>query len=120
RGASSLLTMLFWRRGGVGGGRGWGAMLGGAFPNKWGPLRSLFLVVFRGGGSGSLTGGGVLRPRCVLGGDACGAVRRGRVCVRGLCRGIGFGACWDRRRLFCAWWSFAACDASDQPHAFEP
>src|SRR5262249_25496271 len=111
--------MLFWRRGRVRVRRGFGCLFGGALPTTWCRLRSLFLIVFRRRRTGRLTAGRCLRRRVVLG-RADGAPVPGGGCVRAVCRGIGFGACWDRRRLFCAWWSFAACDASDQPRAFEP
>src|SRR5262249_52114376 len=56
--ASSLLAMLFWRRGRVRVGRGWGGVLGGGLPGTWGRLGLLFLVVFRLRGTGGLSAGG--------------------------------------------------------------
>src|SRR5262249_12163315 len=86
RGASSLLAMLFWRRGGVRvrGGCGW--VVGGALPATWGRVRGLFLVVFRRRRTGSVTAGGLLRRRFVLGSCVWRAVRGRNCCARCLPR----------------------------------
>src|SRR5262249_30866099 len=108
-------------------GGGCGCGCGGVAVACWGaPSRLHGAVCDRCFGSSSADGEREVGPRCAACaagsgfGFAYGAQSAGGVAVRAVCRGIGFGACWDRRRLFCAWWSFAACDASDQPRAFEP
>src|SRR5262249_29567487 len=107
--------------GGGGCGCGWGACAcwGGATRLHGAVSDRCFVSFAADGEQGALARCGA----CAAGagfGFAIGAQSAGGGAVRAVCGGIGTGARWDRRRLFCAWWSFAACDACDQPHSFEP
>jgi len=66
-GASSLLAMLFWRRGGCDAAALPGRMLGRAFPTTWCRLRSFFWIISADGETEALTAVRCLRLRFVPG-----------------------------------------------------
>ena len=79
-----------------------------------------------GAGSASADAQRQARPSCAAGAGAAGgsgaagtAHAAGGDPVRAVCGGAWAGACGDRRQLLCARGSFAAGDASDQPHPFD-
>src|SRR5262249_25598821 len=84
-GLRSLSATLFWRRGGMRMGLGWGRMVGRAYPTTWCRQGSVFLVVLRWRRTGSLTPVRCLRRAGARWVRAWRAVR-GRRCCAGCLR----------------------------------